>query len=375
MRYLDSAELSMPRGHLRFLWTAMIVFSSNAVCLGQETRTVGVTSDNALVVTYSPDGKSIASAHLDKSIKIWDAGSGKKKTSLIGHRHIPRSLAFSPDGKTLASVGDGGMLMFWDVETGKATQEYVGNLEISTCVAFSSDAKLVVAGSIGISPSGVISKGDLKWREFPTGKDLRSSQEDNGIRSLAFSPDGKTLATAGRYLQWWDVETGHLKRTHKPDKGGIGSVSFSPDGKLLATGGGHAVMVEGGGFRSKGNVQLWNAQTGELQRTLADDLKGVMQVRISPDGKFVAAGCEGPIKIYDNGFSQKIVSVMNVWEIGTGKLAWSTEGKSHRFESICFSPDGKMIAGCDGEIIAIFDAKTGEKAQTLFTRTLGPILR
>src|SRR5437764_1379601 len=96
-------------------------------------------------VTYSPDGKSLASGSLDKTIKLWDVQTGKVRATLKGHMYRLLSVAFSPDGKTLASGSGqllrGGELMLWDVQTGKEQATLKGHTGRVRSVAFSPDGK------------------------------------------------------------------------------------------------------------------------------------------------------------------------------------------------------------------------------------------
>src|SRR5262249_30500173 len=141
-------------------------------------------------VTFSPDGKTIASGGADGRIRLWEAATGKGLRALVGHDKWVKSLAFSPDGKTLASTGADGTIRLWDVPKGKELHTIWGAGEWwVTSVAFSLDGKKLVTGS------DERDNPMIRLWDVSSGKELARISPKHRTKSVVFSPDGKTLAS------------------------------------------------------------------------------------------------------------------------------------------------------------------------------------
>jgi WD40 repeat protein len=167
-------------------------------------------------------------------------------------------------------------------------------------------------------------------------------RHNDAVQSVAFSPDGKRLATGSwdRTVKLWDAATGQELLTLKGDLGWVNSVAFSTDGKRLATG------------SSDGTVRLWDASTGQKLLTIIGHSNQVNSVAFSADGKRLAIGGNDP--------------TVKLWDAATGRELLALIGHSAWVTSVAFSPDGKRLAtGSDDRTVKLWDAATGQQLLTL----------
>jgi WD40 repeat protein len=298
-----------------------------------------------LFLVFSPDGRYVAVGDVyNSSLLLWDATTGKVARQLEGIAG-PCCAAFSRDGKTLVT-GDGGHLVrLWEVSTGKERRLIEG--------------ASIVLGPVALSPDGktLATQGPdstLHLRTFPGGKSLRSWRVKGGVYSLAFSPREGLLVTGGHdgTLRFWDPATGkewrkvpahRYERDGKVEPRSVAAVAFSPDGKTLASGGEDSL------------VRLWDVGTGKLQHTLKGRRGWVDAVAFSPDGKLVAGG----------GCTDDSLDTC-LWDAKTGKLVRTfREGQAGSFAmALAFSRDNKVLAAAGGLFggwyVTFVDVATGK---------------
>ncbi|HKX27544.1 MAG TPA: caspase family protein [Blastocatellia bacterium] len=235
----------------------------------------------------------------------------------------------------------------WAQETAEPQIRVTGpfNSGVVYSLAFSPDGKMLASGS-----------GDKTIRlwEMSTGRLIRSfAGHGDVIRCVAFSPDGKTLASgsADSTIKLWQVETGKQVRLFNGHTRAVYSVAFSPDGKLLASTG------EDG---NESSLRLWEVSTGRQIRAFEERNQWVTSVAFSPDGKMLASG--------SNEY------VIKLWEVSTGNLIRTFAEHRNTIYSVAFSPDGKTLASGSGDNkVKLWEVSTGRVIRTLDGRSFNAV--
>jgi RNA polymerase sigma factor (sigma-70 family) len=199
-------------------------------------------------IAYSPDGKLLASGGEDQVVCIWEAATGKELRRV--HADWPARLAFSPNGKMLASSGQQ-TIHIWDMATGKELRQMSGDQPFGG-IAFSPDGKTLASAAW---------RDAIRLWDATTWKEVRTiGRPQSAVVCVAFSPDGKYLAS-GDWLDkaviLWEVDSGKEVRRFGEQKDGISKVLFSPDGKNLLAGGQHGQPPG----QTDGPIHCWDINT------------------------------------------------------------------------------------------------------------------
>jgi WD40 repeat protein/serine/threonine protein kinase/tetratricopeptide (TPR) repeat protein len=292
-------------------------------------------SSNVWCVAFSPNSKTLAAGVMDGSTMLYDVGTWRNKATLRGVQSGIRSLAFSVDGKTLAAAGDvggdlvgAGVVKLWDLTTEQEIATLRGHAEAVLAVAFSPNGRMLASASSW--NNGRIKLWDLTSQPPRV---TREWEADGASGPVAFFPDGKTLA-AGNWnsVKIWDVTSGVERGSHQVPSP-VSSIDISRDGNTLALG------------CSNGTLQLWEPATG--RQLVMAHARPVASVAFTPNGKSVASVSWDRITLWDAARKHPEIIL---------------QGQAIGQSGVAYSPDGKTLAyAITGGIIKLCDPVTGQE--------------
>jgi WD40 repeat protein/predicted Ser/Thr protein kinase len=389
-RVLDLLEAHLPREgeedvrgfEWHYLWS---------LCHGELLALPGHTG-TVLGVAWGPDGRYLASASMDGTVRVWGAASGKEVRVLTGHTREVRMVVFSRDGQRLASVAGGGArepgeVKVWDAADGHEVCAVQGRFGYVRAMVFSPDGRRLVTA--GADPDQADKPSDVNLWDAATGRLVRALPVVTaGSDLVALSPDGQRLAwRLGRTVNVCDTDTGKPLCSVRTHAGQVVALAFSPDNQRLATGGldgsvevwdmaaarggkpdpppltlrGHMALVTYLAFSPDGTrlasadlngvVKVWGAITGRVLLTLKAH-ESTNCLAFSPDGqRLVTVGRDTTLKVWDAtaGPAGDLAPPQVTLLAGTG-----------RCRNVAFSPDGQRLATA-ADAARVWEAATGQQ--------------
>jgi WD40 repeat protein len=309
---------------------------------GTELRTFKFEKTMVLSVAFSPDGSILACSGVG-GVYLWDVATGRSLNEFKGG--FVYSVAFSPNGSVLAieDVSEK-TITLRDVFTGLEMRKISNPNEKWSFVAFSQDGRSLASGSQG---------NTVKLWDAASGAEIRtfhgrSSNESAMVQPIALSLDGKMVASSDPdgTVHVWNVETGEEVSVIQNPALTVWSIAFSPDGKSIATG-----SEKTKDTKSNSNpTKLRNTTTGKELNPLDDPHKGDISVAFSPDGSLVAGGSRS--------------GGVHIWDVGTGKIVRLLTGNSSPVTSTIFTPDRTSLVSINGNKIKTWNLADDRDPQT-----------
>jgi WD40 repeat protein len=287
-----------------------------------EARSLRGHHGRVLCLAFTPDGRQLLSgggrlqANTPGELRRWDATTGQELSALSAPTRAALSIAARPDGHQFAAGLEDGSVCYWDPEGSQPQRSVTAHALAVTAVAYAPNSPFLASGG---------ADGLVKVTHSDNGQELFRVPAMLPVTSLAYSPDGRRLAVAGKQgaqqgdLTVWDVSGKGKVWSHQPVPL-ITSLAYSRDGNYLLSG------------HHDGSLRVWDAAQGQEIATLRGHTSTVASVAFSPDGdRLVSASHDHTVKL---------------WDIDACEVVLTLTGHTGEVTGVAFAPDGYRLASC-----------------------------
>jgi WD40 repeat protein len=264
-------------------------------------------------MAFSPDGKRLAVASFEATVRLWDVEQGRIAVKLTGHKGIVSGLSFYNNGQNLVTLGNDNLLKTWDVTAGKE----IGSVDLK-CNNIQGNGDVIALKD----NRALVACAGLEIVDLKTGKVVSTFKGPDWAYKLAVSGDERTVLGGIGYseFQLWDMQSLEPIRQLKGHDLLGSAVSYSADGKLLATGG------------TDDTARIWNAN-GKQLFVLKGHEGHIRDVALSPDSKILASASRD--------------DTIKLWNVATGEELNTLKGHNNDVLQLAWSKDGKVLASGD----------------------------
>ncbi|KAL7914210.1 vegetative incompatibility protein HET-E-1 [Trichoderma velutinum] len=292
-----------------------------------------------LAVSFSPDGRQLASSSADGTIKLWDTATGRCTVTLVTQSERP-VFCFSPNNPQLASAS-ANQIKLWNSITGRCIITLDGNDDPVTEISFAPDGRQLALTS---------NNHTVKLWDTETGHYIRTFEGRSvEVQTVRFAPDNRQVASVstekrltpdGGYdytIKLSDAATGSCTATLTGHKGRIFAIAFTPDSRRLVS------------ASDDKTVKLWDTATGSCIKTLEGHSDWVRAVSFTPDGRQLASASH-----------DKTVKLWDMDAVPIGSCIATLTGHGDYISAIAFAPDGRRLASASGDhTVKLWDTATG----------------